>query len=67
MFTWIKRQLDKLPTSPGLVMPGKWYVRYTDPSNGPCQGKRSDNVTYDVATNNAKIFGGKVYHVDDQE
>ena len=56
MFKWIKRQLDKLPTSPGLIQPGKWYVIYDD-------GKRSQNMTYDVCRDYAKMFGGKVHYL----
>jgi len=53
---WLKRQLDKWPTSPGLIQPGNWYVIYDD-------GKKSQNMTYDVCRDYAKIFGGKVHHL----
>ncbi len=55
MFKWIKRQLDKWPSSPGFIQSGNWYVLYDD-------GKKSQNMTYDVCRDYAKIFGGEVYY-----
>lgn len=57
MYKWVKRQLDKLPSSPGLIQPGNWYVHYDD-------GEKSQKMTYDVCRDYAKIFGGTVHHVE---
>lgn len=56
----IKRLLDKLPASPGLIKPGKWYVTYPD-------GQRYVSMTYDVCQDYAKIFGGTVSHIEDEK
>ena len=60
IFKWIKRQLDKIPGSPGLIRSGKWYVRYPE-------GGRSIGMTHDVAKDYKEIFGGKVWHINDKE
>ena len=57
MIKWLKRQLDKLPSSPGLIQPGKWYVRYPDE-------QKTHNMTYDVCKNLKEIYGGSIHHVD---
>ena len=57
MWKFIKRQLDKLPSSPGLIQSGKWYVRYED-------GERTSLMTYDVCQNLKEIYGGTIHHVD---
>lgn len=59
MLRWIKRQLDKIPSSPGLIRSGKWYIIYND-------GQRSSKLTYDIARQYADHFGGKVYHITDK-
>lgn len=53
MLRWIRRQLDKYKTSPGLIRRGQWRVFYPD-------GEYSNRVTYDVATSYAEIFKGEV-------
>lgn len=57
---WLKKQCDKVPSSPGLLRSGPWYVRYTD-------GNRTHGMTYDTAKDYAKRFGGKVWHNFDGE
>lgn len=60
MLKWIRKEIDKIPVSNGLIQRGNWYVRYND-------GKRSALMTYDVCCDYAEIFGGKVYHKTDKE
>lgn len=62
MIKWLKHQLDKLPSSPGLIQPGKWYVRYPDCDGDG--GQKSQNMTYDVCKNLKEIYGGSIHHVD---
>ena len=62
MIKWLKRQLDKFHSGNQLTQwgSGRWYVRYPD-------GQRSKTMYYRTACNYADIFGGKVFHVEDQE
>lgn len=63
MIKWLKKQLDKLHHCGNDLAQwgaGRWYVRYPD-------GKRSVAMHYGTAKNYADIFGGKVFHVEDQE
>lgn len=55
MIKWIRKQLDKIPSSPGLILSGQWRVVYSD-------GHVSRKMTYDVAKDYAKIFGGYVIY-----
>lgn len=59
LLNWIKKQIDKIPNSPGLLKSGNWYVLYND-------GNKSKNMTYDVCKDYAEMFGGKVYHITDK-
>lgn len=53
---FIRRQLDKLATSPGMLRIGKWRVRYYD-------GNWSRPMTYDVCKDYAVMHGGTVHHI----
>jgi len=52
----IRKLLDKLPTSPGLIRAGQWRVLYHD-------GNWSVRMTYDIAKDYAGMFGGTVRHI----
>lgn len=53
---FLRRWLDKLPTSDGLLNYGQWRVRYNT-------GKWTRKMTFDAATDYARAFGGVVYWV----
>lgn len=56
MIRFLRRQLDKLPKSPGIVRSGQWRVQYDS-------GEWTIRMTYDVARDYANIFGGAVHWI----
>lgn len=56
MIRFLRRQLDKLAGSPGLLMSGQWRVQYAD-------GLWTRRMTYDAACEYAEMFGGQVHWI----
>lgn len=55
MIRAIRKFIDKRQRSTGLLKPGMWRVHYPE--------GWSTRMTYDVATDYAEMWGGKVHYI----